>query len=296
MTDRLRWGILGTGGIANFFTSDLKLTGFTVSAVGSRNTDTAEAFAATHGIPTAYGSYEELVADPEVDVVYVSTPHPFHAENATLALEAGKHVLVEKPFTLNQAEARAVVDLATSKGLVVLEAMWTRWLPAHGGRARADRVRSDRRGPHAHRRPRPEAPDRSGQPLAGARARRRRAARPGYLSDLLRLGPVRRAVGRARHRVEDADRRRPADRDHPRLRRGGAGRPAHPARRARPGDRGHHRHRGPDRDRPGLVHPDQLDRIRPVRRRDRELRREGARAAGCSSRPGRSRRSWHPVS
>jgi predicted dehydrogenase len=125
----LRWGILGTGGIARQFTADLKLEGFAVTAVGSRSQDTADAFAAQHGIGHAHPSYEALVADPEVDVVYVSTPHPFHAENATLALEAGKHVLVEKPFTLNAAEARSVVDLAASKGLVVLEAMWTRWLP-----------------------------------------------------------------------------------------------------------------------------------------------------------------------
>jgi predicted dehydrogenase len=129
MTDRLRWGILGTGGIARLFTSDLNLTGFTVAAVGSRTQEAADAFAAEHGIPRAHGSYEALAADPEVDAIYVSTPHPFHASGALLALEHGKHVLVEKPFTLNAAEAREVVDLANAAGLVVLEAMWTRWLP-----------------------------------------------------------------------------------------------------------------------------------------------------------------------
>jgi len=129
MTDRLRWGILGTGLIARLFTSDLNLTGHTVAAVGSRTQESADAFAAAHGIPRAHGSYEALAADPEVDVIYISTPHPFHAEGALLALSHGKHVLVEKPFTLNEAEARQVVDLASSKGLVVLEAMWTRWLP-----------------------------------------------------------------------------------------------------------------------------------------------------------------------
>jgi predicted dehydrogenase len=97
--------------------------------VGSRTQAAADAFAATHRIPRAHGSYEALAADPDVDVIYVSTPHPFHAEGALLALEHGKHVLVEKPFTLNAAEARQVVDLAAAKGLVVLEAMWTRWLP-----------------------------------------------------------------------------------------------------------------------------------------------------------------------
>jgi predicted dehydrogenase len=125
----LRWGILGTGGIAHLFTSDLKLEGFAVSAVGSRSQQTADEFASRHGISRAHASYEDLVADPEVDAIYVSTPHPFHAGNATLALEAGRHVLVEKPFTINEAEARSVVDLAREKGLVVLEAMWTRWLP-----------------------------------------------------------------------------------------------------------------------------------------------------------------------
>ncbi|MBN9139528.1 MAG: Gfo/Idh/MocA family oxidoreductase [Micrococcales bacterium] len=129
MSERLRWGILGTGGIARAFTSDLNLTGFEVAAVGSRTRQTAEAFAAEFGIPRAHGSYEELAADPEVDAIYVSTPHPYHAENALLALAHGKHVLVEKPFTLNAAEARRVVDLAEANGLVVLEAMWTRWLP-----------------------------------------------------------------------------------------------------------------------------------------------------------------------
>ena len=125
----LRWGILGTGGIAHLFTSDLKLEGFNVTAVGSRSQPTADEFAASHGIARAHANYEALVADPEVDVVYVSSPHPFHAENAMLALEAGKHVLVEKPFTINATEAQAVVDLAAKRGLVVLEAMWTRWLP-----------------------------------------------------------------------------------------------------------------------------------------------------------------------
>jgi predicted dehydrogenase len=125
----LRWGILGTGWIAECFTTDLIENGFTVSAVGSRAQDTAEEFATRFGVSTAHGSYEALAADPNVDVIYVSTPHPFHASGARLALEHGKHVLVEKPFTLNEAEARDLADLAAARGLVVLEAMWTRWLP-----------------------------------------------------------------------------------------------------------------------------------------------------------------------
>ena len=129
MTEPIRWGILGTGWIAEQFVADIVASGITVTAVGSRTQQSADEFAARFGIANAHGSYEALVADPDVDVVYVATPHPMHAENATLVLNAGKHALVEKPFTLNAAEARQVVDLAASKNLVVLEAMWTRWLP-----------------------------------------------------------------------------------------------------------------------------------------------------------------------
>ncbi len=129
VTASLRWGILGTGGIATEFTQDLLATGLTVAAVGSRSQDSADAFARKHGIPRAHASYEALAADPEVYAIYVSTPHPFHYENAKLVLAAGKHALVEKVFTLNAAEAREVVELAAAKNLVVLEAMWTRWLP-----------------------------------------------------------------------------------------------------------------------------------------------------------------------
>jgi len=129
MTEPIRWGILGTGWIAEQFVADIVASGITVTAVGSRTQQSADEFAARFGIAKAHGSYEALVADPDVDVVYVATPHRMHAENATLVLNAGKHALVEKPFTLNAAEARQVVDLAASKNLVVLEAMWTRWLP-----------------------------------------------------------------------------------------------------------------------------------------------------------------------
>jgi predicted dehydrogenase len=125
----IRWGILGTGFIAGLQTQDLKEDGFTVQAVGSRNLESSRAFSSEYGIPTAHESYEALVADPEVDVVYIATPHPFHHANALLALNAGKHVLVEKSFTMNAREAQEVVDLARSKGLVALEAMWTRFLP-----------------------------------------------------------------------------------------------------------------------------------------------------------------------
>ncbi|MBO3662114.1 Gfo/Idh/MocA family protein [Microbacterium stercoris] len=125
----LRWGILATGGIAHSFARDLRTAGLDLVAVGSRSQESADAFASEFDIPRAHGSYEQLVADPEVDIVYVSTPHPMHAENARLALEAGKHALVEKSFTVNRAEAESLRDLAAEKGLLVMEAMWTRYLP-----------------------------------------------------------------------------------------------------------------------------------------------------------------------
>ena len=126
---KIRWGILATGWIADLFVKDLILTGHSVTAVGSRSQASADRFAAAHGIAKAHGSYEALVADPEVDIIYIATPHPQHVAAAKLALNAGKHVLVEKAFTINAAEAAEIVDLAQDKGLVALEAMWTRFLP-----------------------------------------------------------------------------------------------------------------------------------------------------------------------
>src|SRR5690348_340486 len=131
MTDKpLRWGIMGTGLIAGTFAEDLKLTDSgVVAAVGSRAAESAERFADRHRVPARHSSYAALANDPDVDVVYVATPHPLHHGNARLALEAGKPVLVEKPFTMNADEARDLVDLARAKGLFLMEAMWTRFLP-----------------------------------------------------------------------------------------------------------------------------------------------------------------------
>src|SRR6202034_209752 len=92
----------------------------------------ADRFADRFGIPARHASYESLTADPDVDVIYVATPHPMHRDNAILALRAGKHVLVEKPFTMNAAEAREVVAVARERGLFAMEAMWTRFLPHVG--------------------------------------------------------------------------------------------------------------------------------------------------------------------
>lgn len=125
----LRWGILATGNIAHSFTSDLRTAGLTVSAVGSRRPQAAEEFAREFDIPNAHGSYEDLVNDPDVDIVYVATPHGRHLEDASLALQAGKHVLIEKAVTLDADEAVALRDLAADAQLLVMEAMWTRYLP-----------------------------------------------------------------------------------------------------------------------------------------------------------------------
>jgi len=125
----LRWGILATGGIAHAFTKDLRTAGLDIAAVGSRRAETSRAFADEYGIPHAHDSYEALVQDPDVDIVYIATPHPAHADNAILALEHGKHVLVEKPFTLTAVEAARVRDVARANGLLAMEAMWTRYLP-----------------------------------------------------------------------------------------------------------------------------------------------------------------------
>ena len=130
MTRPLRWGIIGTGKIAATFAGDLQLIDEgEVVAVGSRRQESADAFGNTFDVARRYDSYEALVGDPEVDAVYVGTPHPMHFDNASLALEHGKPVLVEKAFTMNAAEARDLVALARSKNLFMMEAMWTRFLP-----------------------------------------------------------------------------------------------------------------------------------------------------------------------
>jgi predicted dehydrogenase len=125
-----RWAIIGTGGIAKAFARDLSyFNSHIVQAVGSRSIDKATEFAVEFPGCTAYGSYEELVADPMIDAVYVATPHPQHVANTILALNAGKPVLCEKPFAVNAIEARAMVAAARSNNVALLEAMWTRFLP-----------------------------------------------------------------------------------------------------------------------------------------------------------------------
>jgi predicted dehydrogenase len=127
---KFRWGIIGTGGIAKAFARDLSyFNSHIIQAVGSRSIEKASDFAVEFPGCTAYGSYEELVADPMIDAVYVATPHPQHVANTILALSAGKPVLCEKPFAVNAIEARAMVAAARTNNVALLEAMWTRFLP-----------------------------------------------------------------------------------------------------------------------------------------------------------------------
>ena len=131
MTEPIRWGILGTGNIAHQFARGLADTpDATLVAVGSRSIDTANTFADEFDIERRHPTYEELADDDGVDAVYVSTPHPFHRDNSILLLEHGKAVICEKPFTINAGDAKAVIDVARQRDVFLMEAMWTRYLPA----------------------------------------------------------------------------------------------------------------------------------------------------------------------
>ena len=131
MSEPVRWGLLAAGGIARTFAADLQghVPDAVVTAVGSRSQRSADAFGDEFGIDHRHGSYEALVNDPEVDVVYVSTPHPMHLDATLLALRAGKAVLCEKPFAMSVDESRQMVELARSSDVLLVEAMWTRFLP-----------------------------------------------------------------------------------------------------------------------------------------------------------------------
>jgi len=130
MDKKVRWGILATGGIARVFAADLKLLdNAELMAVGSRSPENADKFAKDFDIPIHFGSYDELAACPEVDAVYLATPHPFHKENTLLCLNAGKAVLCEKPFAMNAIEAREMIAAARANHVFLMEAMWVRFTP-----------------------------------------------------------------------------------------------------------------------------------------------------------------------
>jgi predicted dehydrogenase len=131
MSDQVRWGIVGPGRIAGKVVEDFAVVdGARPVAVASRSLPRAEAFAGRHGLDRAYGSYAQILDDAEVDVLYVATPHAQHAAIACAGLQAGKALLVEKSFAATYAGAAEVVDLARSRGVFVMEAMWTRFQPA----------------------------------------------------------------------------------------------------------------------------------------------------------------------
>ncbi len=124
------WGILGTGFIARKMAEALSFVPQArLYAIGSRSKQNALEFASIYKTEKAYGSYEELVSDPEVDIVYVATPHNLHYENTILSLNHGKHVLCEKPFAVNGAEVRRMIEKARENKLFLMEALWTRFLP-----------------------------------------------------------------------------------------------------------------------------------------------------------------------
>jgi predicted dehydrogenase len=126
----VRWGILGAGHIAGKFAADLLVSPDCIpAAVASRSLDKAKSFAAQSGIARSHGNYRDLAEDPEVDIIYVATPHSLHRDHVLLCLRAGKSVLCEKPFALNGAQADEMADAAKKSGLFMMEALWTRFLP-----------------------------------------------------------------------------------------------------------------------------------------------------------------------
>ena len=131
MNPKIRWGILSTGSIADSFVRGLRFCpDAEVAAVGSRTSAAAERFGARLGIPRRHGSYEALAADPDVDIVYIGTPHNLHCQNTLMCLAAGKAVLCEKPFALNADQAGRMINAARSRRLFLMEAMWMRFIPA----------------------------------------------------------------------------------------------------------------------------------------------------------------------
>jgi predicted dehydrogenase len=126
----IRWGIIGAGRISSTFATALNsMENTKLAAVASRDIARAKDFAGRFSIDKVYGSYEELAADPEIDVVYIGTPHSEHKANAALCIKSGKAVLCEKPFTLNVQESEYLISLAREKSVFLMEAMWTKFLP-----------------------------------------------------------------------------------------------------------------------------------------------------------------------
>jgi predicted dehydrogenase len=132
MNKTIRWGILGCGKIARKFASDLALVkNAKLFAVAARSTETATEFAKEFNASKAYGSYQELVADSDVDVIYIATPHALHYEHVMLCLQHKKAVLCEKAFAINANQTKEMIALARSQNVFLMEAFWTRFLPPY---------------------------------------------------------------------------------------------------------------------------------------------------------------------
>ena len=126
----MNFGIIGAGNIANTMATTLtQMSEPTCYAIASRSMEKAEAFREKYGMEKAYDSYEDLAKDPDVDVIYIATPHSFHYEQAMMCLENGKHVLLEKAFCANASQTKKLIEISESKGLFLGEAMWTRFMP-----------------------------------------------------------------------------------------------------------------------------------------------------------------------
>jgi dihydrodiol dehydrogenase / D-xylose 1-dehydrogenase (NADP) len=131
MSNKIRWGIIATGAIANKFAGQFsRVKEGELVGIGSRFLAKAKDFAGKYGIKHFYGSYQELADDPEIDAIYIATPNHLHHENSLMCLESGKSVLCEKPFTLNKVQSEELITTARGKGLFLMEAMWMRFNPA----------------------------------------------------------------------------------------------------------------------------------------------------------------------
>ena len=130
MSMKIRWGIISTGGIAHSFAKSLApVADAEIAAVASRTKDKADAFAHEFNAKRSYGSYEQLAQDPDIDIIYIGTPHSFHMDNTIMSLTAGKSILCEKPLAINAAQARRMIQTAGDMNLFLMEAMWTRFNP-----------------------------------------------------------------------------------------------------------------------------------------------------------------------
>ncbi len=128
---QVKWGIVGTGNISNQFAQGLQLVEYAqIHAVASRSINSAKVFAQSFDIPKYYGSYAEMAKDPDLDIIYIGTPHPQHYENVMMFLEAGYAVVCEKPLGVNAAQTEKMIAKAREKNVFFMEGMWTRFFPA----------------------------------------------------------------------------------------------------------------------------------------------------------------------